>query len=104
MVISEGVTNIDITQFLAGGAITSIGPIIYPNKLPQKGYTLTLSDGEVYLSIDNNVPSGGRLSAPDVSFPYTAGGEIRTATIKAVNVAAGNNSKMLGLTNTKIGP
>jgi hypothetical protein len=103
MVISEGVTDIDITSFLGSGAITSIGPINYPANLPQKGYTLALVGGKVFLSIANNLPSGGGLSAPDVSFQYTASGRVETAIIKAVNVTPGNNGNTLDLTNSKVG-
>ena len=104
MVITEGVTDINITNFLGGGPITSVGPIIYPDHLPQKGYTLTLSGGQLYLSIANNVPSGGGLSAPDVSFQYSEDGQTRMATVKAVNVTPGNNSNTLDLTQSKVGP
>ena len=104
LVITEGVTNINITNFLGGGPITSVGPIIYPDHLPQKGYTLTLLNGQVYLSIANNLPSGGDLSAPEVSFQFTENGQTETATIKAINVTPGNNSNTLDLTQSGVGP
>jgi hypothetical protein len=104
MVITEGVTDINITNFLGGGPITSIGSINYPAGIPQKGYILTLSGGQVYLTIDNNLPSGGYLRAPDVTFNYTIGGYTATADIKAINVTPGNNANTLDLTNSAIGP
>ena len=39
-----------------------------------------------------------------MSFQYTAGGQIKTATIKAVNVTPGNNSNTLDLTSSAVGP
>jgi hypothetical protein len=103
LVISEGVTNIDITSFLGAGTITGTPSIVYPAGVTPKGYTVTLSDGHVYLTVDNNVPGGGGQSAPDVNLSYTLNGQSTSAVIKAINVTPGNNSSTLDLTSSAVG-
>jgi hypothetical protein len=119
LVVSEGTTKLDITDWLLANDSSTSGPVhIDANSIgaihygdgtlvKPGNYTVTEdANGHVYLSVANNVVAGGGQYAPDVFFSFSVAdsqGHSTTATadIKAVNVTPGNNA--LDLSSSTVG-